>query len=492
MSQTSAPSALADQPRAGSNLPEFTVSEISLQLKRTVEERFALVRVRGEIGACKTHSSGHVYLTLKDEKSVLDGVIWKGGAGRLGLRPEIGMEVVCTGRLTIYAGQSKYQLVIEQITLAGEGALLKLIEDRKKRLAAEGLFAPERKRVLPFMPRRIGVVTSPTGAVIRDILHRIEDRFPCHVVIWPVAVQGQGAAEQIAAAIAGFNALPENSPLRPDVLIVARGGGSLEDLMPFNEEIVVRAAAASRIPLIAAVGHETDTTLIDYAADRRAPTPSAAAEISVPVRADLLGALADWEARLRLAWRRNIELRRERAAMLARALGDPRRMLEPLWQRLDDRGARLHGAARQLSAMRGAALQAAAGRLLHPRELLRLASERLNSETRALDAALRQRLQLFFEQQRRLPELAARFERAYSRRLEYWRQHLQQVGQLLLSLSPQSVLERGYVLVRTADGVAVTDIAAAKQGRNVTLRFHDGETGAKITGGRDDRQGKLL
>ncbi len=492
MPQSYAPSGLIDQPRAGSNLPEFTVTEISRQLKQTVEERFAHVRVRGEIGECKLHSNGHVYLSLKDEKTTLAAVIWHGASGRLGFKPEIGMDVVCTGRLTIYPGQSKYQLVIEAIALAGEGALLKLIEERKKRLAAEGLFAPERKCALPFLPRRIGVVTSPTGAVIRDILHRVEDRFPCHVIVWPVAVQGTGAAEQIAAAIAGFNALPENAPLRPDILIVARGGGSLEDLMPFNEEIVVRAAAASVIPLISAVGHETDTTLIDYASDRRAPTPTAAAEMAVPVRADLLLTLHDWQGRLQKSWSRDVAQRRERVAMVARALGDPRRLLEPLWQRLDDRGQRLHGAARQLWTLRQSRLQLVAGRLPHPREVLKLAAHKVQNEVRALESALRQRVQMFRDQQRRFPDLAARLHRAYAQRLEQWRKHLQQTGQLLISLSPQGVLERGYALVRAKDGAMVTSAAGAKPGQSVTLVFHDGTTGARIDGGKDDGQGRLF
>lgn len=489
---TSEPASLLDQPRPGSNLPEFTVSEISRQLKQTVEERFAHVRVRAEIGECKYHSNGHVYLSLRDETNVLAAVIWKGSTGRVGLRPEVGMDVVCTGRLTIYAGQSKYQLVIEQMALAGEGALLKLIEDRKKRLAAEGLFAAERKRALPFMPRTIGVVTSPTGAVIRDILHRVQDRFPCHVVVWPVAVQGAGAAEQVSAAIAGFNALPSQSPLRPDVLIVARGGGSLEDLMAFNEESVVRAAANSAIPLISAVGHETDTTLIDFASDRRAPTPTAAAEMAVPVRAELLAATTNLGARLAQGWQREQAARRERLTLLSRTLGDPRRMLEPLWQRTDDRGARLDSAVKQLLALQRARLDSAGGRLPHPREWLKLATQKLNNEARALSATLKTRLQRFEEQQRRLPELAARLDRAYRVRLDNSGNTLQRLSQLLVSLSPQGVLERGYVLVRSKDGDLITAAAQTRDKQSITLTFHDGETGAFISKPKDVGQGKLF
>ena len=262
-----------------SNLAEYTVSELSRALKRSIEENFSFVRVRGEISGWKRHSSGHCYLCLKDSEAVLDAVCWRTTAIRLGIKPEDGMEVVCTGRLTTFPGRSKYQLIIDTIELAGIGALLKLLEDRRRRLAAEGLFAPERKKKLPFLPEVIGIVTSPSGAVLRDVLHRLSDRFPRRVLIWPVAVQGEGAAAQVAAAIAGFNHLREGGMVpRPQLIIVARGGGSLEDLMPFNEEIVVRAAAASAIPLISAVGHETDTTLIDHASDRRAPTPTAAAK----------------------------------------------------------------------------------------------------------------------------------------------------------------------------------------------------------------------
>src|SRR5271170_6256484 len=286
----------------GSNLPEYTVSELSLALKRSIEDGFGQVRVRGEISGFKRHGSGHCYFALKDADAVLDAVCWRTTAIRLDLKPEDGMEVVCSGRLTTYPGRSKYQLVVDRIELAGIGALLRLMEERRQRLAAEGLFAAERKQRLPFLPQVIGIVTSPTGAVIRDILHRLADRFPRHVMIWPVAVQGEGAAAQIAAAIDGFNRIAPGGPLpRPDLIIVARGGGSLEDLMAFNEEIVVRAAAASAIPLISAVGHESDTTLIDHASDRRAPTPTAAAEIAEPVRLAILGRFGAAQTRLDLA-----------------------------------------------------------------------------------------------------------------------------------------------------------------------------------------------
>ncbi|MEM6933364.1 MAG: exodeoxyribonuclease VII large subunit, partial [Pseudomonadota bacterium] len=286
---------LIDDAPEGVNTPEFSVSEISGAVKRMVEGEFGHVRVRGEVGRVSRPRSGHVYLDLKDDRAVLAGVMWKGVASRLTTQPEEGMEVVATGRLTTFPGQSKYQIVIEEIAPAGVGALMAMLEKRKAQFSAEGLFASDRKRPIPFLPRVIGVVTSPSGAVIRDILHRLSERFPTRVLVWPVAVQGTKCAPEVAAAINGFGQL--RADMRPDLLIVARGGGSVEDLWGFNEEPVVRAAAGSSIPLISAVGHETDTTLIDLASDLRAPTPTAAAELAVPVRADLLATVADLEAR---------------------------------------------------------------------------------------------------------------------------------------------------------------------------------------------------
>ncbi|PQO22094.1 exodeoxyribonuclease VII large subunit, partial [Rhodobacteraceae bacterium WD3A24] len=302
---------LIEDPRPGENAPEFTVSEISGAVKRVIEGEFGRVRVRGEIGRVSRPRSGHVYLNLKDDRNTLDAVIWKGVAGKLATQPEEGMEVIATGRLTTFGPQSKYQMVVETLAPAGAGALMAMLEKRKAKLAAEGLFGPERKRALPYLPAVIGVVSSPSGAVIRDILHRLRERFPSHVLLWPVAVQGQQCAGQVAAAIRGFNALAPGGPVpRPDVIIVARGGGSIEDLWGFNEEIVVRAAAESDIPLISAVGHETDTTLIDHAADRRAPTPSAAAEIAVPVRSELLAWSEQQGARMIQALGRGLDQRR--------------------------------------------------------------------------------------------------------------------------------------------------------------------------------------
>lgn len=452
------PASLFDAPRPGSNLPEFSVTDLSKLVKKTMEDTFGLVRVRGEIGTCSHHSNGHIYITLKDENAILASVVWKGQAGKLGLRPEVGMEVVCTGRLTTYAGQSKYQLVIEGMALAGVGALLKLLEERKQKLAAEGLFDPSRKQLLPYLPTVIGVVTSPTGAVIRDILHRLADRFPRRVLVWPVAVQGEGAAEQIAKAIAGFNALPENGPTpRPDVLIVARGGGSVEDLMPFNEEIVVRAAAASAIPLISAVGHETDTTLIDFASDVRAPTPTAAAEMAVPVRADLLAQIIENGLRLTQAMRRGVGERKDKLALLGRALGDPARALEPLMQRLDERAERLPLAWRNYRERRAARITEYGSKLRHPRDIIRLATEKLGHNHQRMQAAWRE---------------------YFLRRQHMW----ESVAGNLALLSPRAVLGRGYALVQDNKGNIITSVQQAKTGDAITIEFHDGPT--KVTVGQ--------
>jgi exodeoxyribonuclease VII large subunit len=447
---------LFDQPRPGSNLPEFTVSEIARLVKKTVEETFGQVRVRGEISGLKVAPSGHIYFDLKDQEAVLASVCWRGQAGKLGLKLENGMEVIVTGRLTTYAARSNYQLVVEQAALAGMGALLKLLEDRKKKLEAEGLFDPSRKQELPFLPEVIGVVTSPTGAVIRDILHRLADRFPRHVLVWPVLVQGEGAAQQIAAAIEGFNKLPEDGDVpKPDVLIVARGGGSVEDLMAFNEEIVVRAAAASFIPLISAVGHETDTTLIDYAADVRAPTPSAAAEMAVPVREDLLAQVMDDGRRLWDCIRRALDERRERLEMMARALGDPARAIEPLAQRLDEKAERLVLAWQGYFERRLGRLLEAAGKLHHPRDIVALAAQRLDHLAQKMESGWRE---LFLRKTHRLEAL----------------------GPALEHLSPRNVLGRGYALVQNAEGHIVMRRADTKTGDKVRVEFQDGKRGAII------------
>lgn len=346
------------------NIHEYTVSELSGALKRTVEDNFGNVRVRAELSGVKLHSSGHLYLSLKDERATMDGVCWRGTVSRLGFKPEDGLEVVVRGKLSTYPARSKYQIIIEHMEPAGAGALMALLEERKKKLAAEGLFVSERKRPIPWLPDVIGVVTSPTGAVIRDILHRLSDRFPRRVIVWPVPVQGEGAADKIAAAIRGFNASATQGHIpRPDVLIVARGGGSIEDLWAFNEEAVVRAAADSAIPLISAVGHETDTTLIDYASDRRAPTPTAAAEIAVPVRTELLARLSELDSRLYNARRRKFDLLQDRIAGLARGLPRPQELLGLARQRFDDLAGRLPQSLRHVARDRAAELARLEGRL---------------------------------------------------------------------------------------------------------------------------------
>ena len=440
------------------NVPEFSVSEISMAVKRTLEGTFERVRVRGEISGFKRAASGHLYMSMKDENAVLDAVCWRGTAGKLSIAPEDGMEVIATGRITSYPGRSKYQIVIESLELAGEGALLKLLEDRRRKLAAEGLFAEERKQALPFLPQVIGVVTSPTGAVIRDILHRLADRFPRRVLVWPVLVQGEGAAEQVAAAIRGFNALPAaGGPLpRPDLLIVARGGGSLEDLWAFNEEIVVRAAAESEIPLISAVGHETDTTLIDYAADRRAPTPTAAAEMAVPVRRDLLIQSGDLQRRLLAAATRLLEERRVQVEGLGRGLVDPRRLLEDMSQRLDERAERLKGAWTALVKDRQARVDRLFAGLPHPRQLLAVKTEQLAGP-------------------------AARLEFLRPRLLDERRRELDGLNRVLESVSYKKVLQRGYAVVRGPQG-AITAPEAVTPGLALELEFATGRAAA-IGGG---------
>jgi exodeoxyribonuclease VII large subunit len=463
------------------NLPEWTVSELSAALKRTIEQGFSYVRVRGEISGFKRHSSGHCYLALKDSEAVIDAVAWRGTAARLAIKPEDGMEVVCTGRLTTYPGRSKYQLIIDSMELAGVGALLKLLEERRKRLLAEGLFAEERKRKLPFLPRVIGVVTSPTGAVIRDILHRLNDRFPRHVLLWPVAVQGDGAAAQVAAAIDGFNRLtPGGKVPRPELLIVARGGGSLEDLMAFNEEIVVRAAVASAIPLISAVGHETDTTLIDYASDRRAPTPTAAAEMAVPVRLDLLVEVDGKAVRLVSGLSRYLGERRTRLQGLARGLPDPRSILDTARQRLDDRAERLLLGFRQVIALRRHRLDGIGERLRH-------------SVMQAL----------FDRAKQRLDDAIPRLRQAVTRLLEHRRHRLESVGGRLETYGKalRDTLGKGFAIVRDAAGMVVESALGIAAGDALSIQFHDGRVEVVADGTKrptkpkkpsDPGQGSLL
>ncbi|MDQ2091989.1 exodeoxyribonuclease VII large subunit [Marimonas arenosa] len=487
---------LIDDPVPGQNEPEYSVTEISNAIKRVIEGEFGHVRIRGEVGRVSRPRSGHVYLDLKDEKSVLNGVIWKGVASRLAVQPEEGMEVVATGRMTTFGGQSRYQIVIEDIKPAGMGALMAMLEKRKQQLAAEGLFAPERKKKLPYLPEVIGVITSPSGAVIRDILHRLRDRFPRKVLIWPVAVQGERCAPEVARAIAGFNALEPGGRIpRPDLLIVARGGGSIEDLWGFNEEIVARAAAASDIPLISAVGHETDTTLIDYVADKRAPTPTAAAELAVPVRLELLTWVEGQGGRMTHALGQGIAARGQRLRDLSRALPRAETLLDGPRQRLDRASDRLPAALTtgvqrrkvRLSEVSGSLRPSVLSRqLAQDRHRLDVALQRLATGlSQAIERkreALGRRadrlspapiLREINQKSERLQGLARRLSDAARRQSDERRQRVEALDRLRETLGYKATLQRGYAVVRGDDGVLTTK-AAAEQSPPREIEFADG------------------
>ncbi len=443
----------------GDNAQPLSVSELSNSLKRTVEDRFGHVRVRGELTGYKRAASGHIYFGLKDENAMIDGVMWKGSAARLAFAPEDGLEVIATGKLTTYPGRSKYQIVADALELAGEGALMLLFEKLKARLSAEGLFDPATKRSIPRLPRVIGVVTSPTGAVIRDILHRLNDRFPCHVIVWPVLVQGDNAAAQIAAAVNGFSAIaPDGNVPRPDLVIVARGGGSIEDLWAFNEEAVVRAVAGSTIPIISAVGHETDTTLCDFAADLRAPTPTAAAEMAVPVRTELLDRVAQNALRLDRAVRRGITHASERLEAQRRLLPRLSEITAPQQQRADDLSERLARGLERRVSMANLSFAAPAG-ALNPRLLARLA----DSKSQRLASA-------------RLPTVLL------ERRMDNAQARLDSLARLSESLHPEAPLKRGFARVTDKDGKTVMSASLARDAGNVALRFADGQVDALIQG----------
>ncbi|ESQ87725.1 exodeoxyribonuclease VII large subunit [Asticcacaulis sp. AC460] len=484
----------ADSP-AGSNAPAYSVSELAGALKRTLEQTYDHVRLRGEISKVTRHASGHVYLTLKDDKANIDGVIWKGQVSRLQTQPDYGLEVIVTGRITTFPASSKYQIVIEQMEAAGVGALLAQLERLKQKLNAEGLFRPERKKPLPFAPRTIGVITSPTGAVIRDILHRIRDRWPCRVIVWPVVVQGDAAPPQVINALRGFEsgAVP-----RPDVIIVARGGGSVEDLWPFNDEALARAVFECSIPVISAVGHETDTTLIDHVSDRRAPTPTGAAELATPVIGELRAFAADLERRRQACMSRGLETRREKLALLARALPRPTDLIDTAQQRLDFVAQRLAGSLSQNLNLHGNAFTKASARLSpllltrqvdQSRQRLNHAGQRLDGGLKShvdratarfaplegrLDGALTRRLAIA-KQHARLPDLERRMDDAMQRLLVRQSERLQRLDQLRLSLSPTRPLDLGFALVER-DGHVVTQAAGVSAGDVLTLTFKDGKT----------------
>ncbi|NOJ42391.1 exodeoxyribonuclease VII large subunit [Bradyrhizobium sp. WSM 1791] len=490
------------------NAPEFTVSELSSALKRTVEDRFGHVRVRGEISGFRgPHSSGHCYFALKDESAKIEAVIWKFAHARMRFKPQEGLEVIATGKLTTYPNSSKYQIVIDSLEPAGIGALMALMEERKRKLAAEGLFDETRKQLLPWLPEVIGVVTSPTGAVIRDILHRLQDRFPRRVLVWPVKVQGDGSAEQVAAAIRGFNALPEAGRIpRPDLLIVARGGGSLEDLWSFNEEIVVRAAADSMIPLISAVGHETDITLIDFAADKRAPTPTAAAEMAVPVRSELFAEVESLARRTMVCWQRGQESRRNELRAAARALPSLSELLAIPRQRLDHLGAALpralkantHAHHRRFSHLSaGLTLKVLRGQVAQANHRLTVSGERIRLSARALLRNRRERFagleirlkasklsnaqaqrNTIARDRERTQRLAERARRAIETAMQRLDARVAHSGQLLSALSYRGVLARGFALVRDEHGHAVHAAAAIEPNARLSIEFADGRVGA--------------
>lgn len=510
---------------APSNSPEFSVSELSGAVKKVIEGEFGLVRVRGEVGRVSRPASGHMYFALKDDRASIDAVSWKGQVAKMQTRPEEGMEVIATGRMTTFPGQSKYQLIVEDVAPAGAGALMAMLEKRKAALGAEGLFDPARKQPIPYLPQVIGVVTSPSGAVIRDILHRLRDRFPRHVLIWPVAVQGQACAAEVAAAIRGFNALPEGGAIpRPDLLIVARGGGSLEDLWGFNEEIVVRAAAASHIPLISAVGHETDTTLIDFASDLRAPTPTAAAEIAVPVRLELLARLDALAARQSRGLAGGVSARGQRLRDLSRALPRLESLLAQPSQRYDAAVQRLVGALGMAASRKRAGFGAIAARL-RPDALLSLVarkqdrslnlSDRLSTaQARRLErhadraANLSNRLgpalsrlivdagRKTAEGHQRLTQLDTRLQALPAQRFAQLNQRLEALDRIRTTLGYQETLKRGYAVVR-GDGHVITGKAAAESAATLEIEFADGrvtlgKSAAKKAKAGTPEQGQLF
>jgi exodeoxyribonuclease VII large subunit len=468
------------------NLPELTVSELSAALKRTIEDAYGYVRVRGELGKVSYHSNGHVYFDLKDDRACITGVIWRSATARIKLKLEAGLEVVISGRLTTYPGRSQYQIVVETLEPAGLGALMALLEERKRRLSAEGLFDEARKQLLPYLPAVIGVITSPTGAVIRDILHRLADRFPRHVLLWPVKVQGEASAMEVAAAIAGFNVLPEQGPIpRPDLLIVARGGGSLEDLWSFNEEIVVRAAAESLIPLISAVGHETDVTLIDFVADRRAPTPTAAAEMAVPVRAELVIDVESLERRALAGWLRTQEARRNAVRSAARALPNADEVVALPRQRLDHAAQTLARALRANAHIHRVSFSRISGRMSahllrghveRRRERYSGIALRLRASAAANVAAHRVAIEREAERVGMLGERAAR---AMENFLDVRWARCERDAQLLAAFSYRGVLARGFALVRDRAGRPLRAAAGVTVGMPIDVEFSDGRVSAR-------------
>ncbi|MDC1267944.1 exodeoxyribonuclease VII large subunit [Amylibacter sp.] len=445
---------LIDSPVKGENAPEFSVSELSSVLKRMIEGEFSNVRIRGEVGRVSRPASGHLYFDLKDDKSVIASVTWKGQASKLVTQPEEGLEVVATGKITTFAGQSRYQMIVSEMSVAGIGALMAQLEKRKKKLEAEGLFDKSIKKEIPYLPEIIGVVTSPSGAVIQDILHRLSDRFPRKVLLWPVAVQGERCAPDVAAAINGFNRLtPGGAMPRPELIIVARGGGSIEDLWGFNEESVVRAAAESEIPLISAVGHETDTTLIDFASDLRAPTPTAAAEYAVPVRADLMGWLSSMDERRVRSLSTGLEIKRQRLKDLSRGLPAPDELVAMSTQRLDSISERL------------------------PRALITVNN---NKRTILLQTSAGLRGSLLKNKLVDRSEAINRFVKSIQSNMKVIIQRnqsaLESLERLRQTLGYEATLQRGYAVIRNENGGIVTSVKVADVSKSLEIEFQDGKT----------------
>ena len=469
----------SDTGNAKSNQTEYTVTEISSSLKKTVEERFGYVRIRGEItGFRGAHSSGHCYFALKDDRARIEAVIWKGVANKLKHFPEEGLEVIASGKLTTYPGSSKYQVVIDNIEPAGAGALMALLQERKAKLEAEGLFAPERKQLLPYMPKKIGVITSPTGAVIRDIIHRISDRFPLHVIVWPVRVQGETTGSEVSSAINGFNSMKD----APDLIIVARGGGSIEDLWGFNDEVVIRAAAESDIPLISAVGHETDWTLLDLAADVRAPTPTGAAELAIPVQAELDASVSSYKARLRTALSRQFEKARSNLLAAERGLSTPDALLAMPRRRLDEATGRLGRGLELATRRKRTNYEAIAGRLSHRGLASSIGrnQDRLDALTRRASSAHLNKVQ---STSRLIIELARRNQSAFETTVLKTKARYDQANRLLGSLSYKSILDRGYAVVRNSKDAPIASKIKIKSGEAFSVELKDGRISAVAAGG---------
>ncbi len=466
--------------KLGHNIPTFTVSELATSIRQTLEGTFGRVRLRGEVSGFKKHTSGHLYLSLRDEQSLISAVCWKGVAMRLPFIPEDGMEIITTGRLTTYGGRSQYQIIIENVELAGQGALLKLLEDRKKKLLAEGLFDPAKKKTLPFLPKLIGVITSPTGAVFSDIIHRLKDRFPRHVLLWPTSVQGEKAEAEITQAIWGFQGLEPDgkTPLslpfstKPDLIILARGGGSLEDLWCFNEESVIRAVSACSIPIITAIGHETDTTLVDFSADKRAPTPTGAAEMAVPVRADLLFSILDSRNRVSRIFLQRLETHKKYLQQLSRHMERPSQLLERAAQRLDDLSERLPNAIKALLNTQHLQLITARQHIQTPHTLLETTALKINQLSQKLNWLAKNGQK---EKKQKLQESNHFLRFSFlEKKIQNYAQDLSSRKRLLESLSYKNTLDRGFSLVTDSKGNFIDSKKQAALQSIMTVTFHDG------------------